>query len=170
MSPHASPQNDRKKSTPRVPPRSRLISNVSHPSQPIFGWLLCLLTTAGVAASAAQPKRGGGAQHDGGSAVGAALRLRRIHRHRSRMGQRKCLRTPPTRRRTRLRPWLRTEGRQRRRHRRRRHDGGARGDVHCGRRCAAAADDDADGDADNIVKLNLIYYYYSFIYPLSLSS
>jgi hypothetical protein len=32
-------------------------------------------------------------------------------------------------------------------------DGGARGDVHRGRRCAAAAADDADGDgnADNIV-------------------
>jgi hypothetical protein len=27
-------------------------------------------------------------------------------------------------------------------------DGGALGDVHRGRRCAAAADDDADGDAD----------------------
>jgi len=32
LSPHASPQNDRKKSTPRVPPWSRLISNASPPS------------------------------------------------------------------------------------------------------------------------------------------
>ena len=30
-------------------------------------------------------------------------------------------------------------------------DGVARGNVHRGRRCAAAAADDADGDADNIV-------------------
>jgi hypothetical protein len=30
-------------------------------------------------------------------------------------------------------------------------DGVARGDVHRGRRCAAAANDDADGDADVIV-------------------
>ena len=38
-------------------------------------------------------------------------------------------------------------------------DGGARGDVHRGRRCAAAAADDADGAADDIVcrtKLNLL--------------
>jgi hypothetical protein len=47
LSPHSSPQNDRKKSTPLVPPRSRLISNASPPSQPIFGWLLCLLTKRG---------------------------------------------------------------------------------------------------------------------------
>ena len=66
--------------------------------------------TAGVAASAAQPKRGGGAQRNGGSAVGAARRLRRIYRHRPQMGQRTCLQTPPTCRRTRLQPWLRTEG------------------------------------------------------------
>jgi len=44
LSPHLSPQNDRKKSTPLVPPRSRFISNASPPSQLIFGWLLCLLT------------------------------------------------------------------------------------------------------------------------------
>ena len=30
-------------------------------------------------------------------------------------------------------------------------DGAARGDVHRGRRCAAATDDDADADADDIV-------------------
>ena len=30
-------------------------------------------------------------------------------------------------------------------------DGGARGDVHRGRRCAATANKDADGDADDIV-------------------
>ncbi len=109
---------------------------------------------AAVAASAAvavQPKRGGGAQRDGGSAVGAAQRLRQIHRHRPRMRQRTRLRTPPMCRRTRLRPWSRTEGRQHRRHHRCRHDDGARGNIHCGRRCAAAAGDDADGDADNIV-------------------
>ena len=44
LSPHLLPQNDRKKSTPRVPPRSHLISNASPLLQPIFGWLLCLLT------------------------------------------------------------------------------------------------------------------------------
>ena len=44
-------------------------------------------------------------------------------------------------------------------------DGGARGDVHHGRRCAAPPADDAHGDADtSFVKLNLIYYYYLFIY------
>jgi hypothetical protein len=38
-------------------------------------------------------------------------------------------------------------------------DGVAREDVHRGRRCAAAANDDAEGDADNILcetKLNLL--------------
>ena len=40
-------------------------------------------------------------------------------------------------------------------------NGGTRGDVHRGRRCATAATNDANGDAD--VKLNLIYYYL-FIY------
>ena len=65
---------------------------------------------------------------------------------------------PPTRRHTRLCPWLRTGadsivavGR----------DGGAHGEVHRGRRCAAAAGDNApdddtadtndDADADDIV-------------------
>jgi len=37
---------------------------------------------SGVAASVVQPKPSSGAQRDGGSAVGAARRLRRIHRHR----------------------------------------------------------------------------------------
>ena len=61
------------------------------------------------------------------------------------------LRTPLTRRHTCLCPWSRMEGRQRQWHRRRRHDGGARGNVHCSRQCAAAADDNADCDANNIV-------------------
>ena len=44
-------------------------------------------------------------------------------------------------------------------------NGGTRGDVHRGRRCAAAAanDADGDGDADNIVcltKLNLLLFIY----------
>ena len=42
VAPFAAP-NDRKKSSPRVPPRSRLITNLPPPPQPNFGWLLCLL-------------------------------------------------------------------------------------------------------------------------------
>ncbi len=44
-------------------------------------------------------------------------------------------------------------------------NGGARGDVHRGCRCAAAPADNAHGNAGTLfVKLNLIYYYYLFIY------
>ncbi len=44
-------------------------------------------------------------------------------------------------------------------------DGGALGNVHRSRQCAAAPADGAHGDADtSFVKLNLIYYYYLFIY------
>ena len=39
--------NDRKKSSPRVPSRSRLINNASPTPPPTFGWLLCLLTNGG---------------------------------------------------------------------------------------------------------------------------
>ncbi len=65
------------------------------------------------------------------------------------------------RQRTCLCPWSRTEGQQC-------HgivvigsNSDARGNVHRGRRCAAAAANDTDGNAN--VKLNLIYYYL-FIY------
>ena len=43
VAPFATP-NDRKKSSPRVPRRSRLITNALPPPQPTFGWLLCLFT------------------------------------------------------------------------------------------------------------------------------
>ena len=43
VAPFAVP-NDRKKSSPHIPPRSRLITNAPPlPPQPNFGWLLCLL-------------------------------------------------------------------------------------------------------------------------------
>ncbi len=43
-------------------------------------------------------------------------------------------------------------------------DGVACGNVHRGRRCAAADDDDANGNTDtSFSELNLIYYYYLFI-------
>ena len=100
-------------------------------------------------------KRCGLAQRDGGSAVAAARRLRRIHRLRPQMRhqQRADVRVVAL-----GRGWrddsangIVVVG----------SDGGARGEVHRSRRCAAAAADNADGDAD--VKLNLIYYYL-FIY------
>ena len=43
VAPFAAP-NDRKKSSPRVPPWSRLITNTLPLPQSTFGWLLCLLT------------------------------------------------------------------------------------------------------------------------------
>ena len=110
-----------------------------------------------VSSSGSSAKRGGGAQGDGGSAVAAARRLLRIHRHRPQMCRRTCLRTPPTRD---VRIFVISRGWR---------DnstegivlvgsnGGARGDVHRGRQCAAAANDDttdddtakADGDGDS---------------------
>ncbi len=85
-------------------------------------------------------------------AVAAARRLRQIHRHRPQMRQRTRLQMPPTRRRT--GDFVIGQGR--------RDDsadgivvvgsdGGALGNVQRGRRCAAAADDDADADTDDIV-------------------
>ena len=43
VAPFAGP-NNRKKSSPRVPPRSRLVTNTLPSPQSPFGWLLCLLT------------------------------------------------------------------------------------------------------------------------------
>ena len=124
----------------------------------------CAARRLGVAASAVQPKRSGGAQHDCVSAVGAARMLRRIHRHCPQMGQRKCLRMPPTRR------CVFELGRGRR-------DDSVDGIVIVAMTAAPVATSTAVTDAPPLppttpmatpttlfVKLNLIYYYYLFIY------
>ena len=98
-----------------------------------------------VSSGGGSAKRGCGAQRDGGSAVAAARRLRQIHRHRPKMRhhQRADVRVFVL-----GRGWrddsvngIVVVG----------SDGGALGDVHRGRRCAAAAADDANGNADDIV-------------------
>ncbi len=91
----------------------------------------------------------GGAQRDGGSAVAAARRLRRIHRHRPRCTDARAF---ERHQRADVRDFVLGRGR--------RDDsvdgivvlgsdGAACGDVHRGCRCAAAADNDGDADELN---------------------
>jgi len=115
----------------------------------------------GVSGGGDSAKRGGGAQRNGGSAVAAARRLPQWRQRDSATSAgigtvRKCADTHAfeRHRRTDIRIFVLGRGW--------RDDsvdsivvfgsdGVAHGDVHRGRRCAAAANDDADGDADDIV-------------------